>query len=174
MQPDFLKTEKSESFKSKMFRLMMNWYPMYFGSGGHILFWSMDSSEVHLRLKLSLWTRNYVGTIFGGSLFSAADPFYMVMLMKALGPAYVVWDKTAHIRFKKPAKTTLYAVLKILPEDLQSIKTQVKDCGHASKTFSIRWIDREQVVHAEIERQCYVADKQFYIRKKGDTQTARF
>lgn len=152
----------------------MNWYPMYFGTGGHILFWSADSLEVHLRLRLSIWTKNYVGTIFGGSLFAAADPFYMVMLMKSLGDAYVVWDKIAHIRFKKPGNTTLYAVMIISPDDLRNIRNQVKDCGHATKTFSIRWMDKDQVVYAEIERQCYIADKEFYRKKKGDTQTARF
>ena len=174
MKPDFLKTHRKESFKSWMFRTFMNWYPMYFGSGGKILFWASDSSEVHLRLKLNLWTYNYVGTIFGGSLFSAADPFYMVMLMRSLGPNYVVWDKTAHIRFKKPAKTRLYAVLIITREDLQNIKNQVKDCGHATKTFSIHWIDKDKTVYAEIERQCYVADKEFYQKRKGHTQSAKF
>ena len=174
MKPDFLKTEKKESFKSWMLRTFMNWYPMYFGSGGKILFWAGDSSEVHLRLKLNIWTYNYVGTIFGGSFFSAADPFYMVMLLRSLGPAYVVWDKTAHIRFKKPGKTKLYAVLVISPDDLQNIKNQVRDCGHATKTFSIQWIDKERTVYAEIERQCYVADKEFYQKKKGHTQSAKF
>lgn len=174
MKPDFLSTDKKESFKSSSFRRLMNWYPMYFGTGGKILFWADDSSEVHLRLKLSLWTKNYVGTIFGGSLFAAADPFYMVMLIRMLGDAYVVWDKTAHIRFKKPAKTTLYALLKISHEDLLSIKHQVKECGHATKTFVIRWMDKDQTVYAEIERQCYIADKEFYKKRKGDTQTARF
>lgn len=174
MKPDFLKTEKKESFKSWMLRTFMNWYPMYFGSGGKILFWAGDSSEVHLRLKLNIWTYNYVGTIFGGSFFSAADPFYMVMLLRSLGPAYVVWDKTAHIRFKKPGKTKLYAVLVISPDDLQNIKNQVRDCGHATKTFSIQWIDKDKTVYAEIERQCYVADKEFYQKKKGHTQSAKF
>ncbi len=174
MKPTFLNTEKKESFKTWRFRTLMNWYPMYFGTGGKILFWAGDSSEVHLRLKLSLWTYNAVGTIFGGSLFSAADPFYMLMLMRALGPAYVVWDKTAHIRFKKPAKGKLYALLIITPDDLQNIKHQVKEFGHAAKTFSIQWMDKDQVVHAEIERQVYIADKEFYQKKKGHTQTAKF
>ncbi len=174
MKPDFLKTDKKESFSTWKFRSLMNWYPMYFGSGGKILFWSEDSSEVQLRLKLNMWSYNYVGTIFGGSLFSAADPFYMLMLLKSLGPAYVVWDKVAHIRFKKPARTAIYASLKITPEDLQSIKNQVKECGHATKTFAIRWMDKNQTVYAEIERQCYIADKEFYKKKKGDTQTAKF
>ncbi len=174
MKPDFFKTDKKESFKSSWFRRMMNWYPMYFGTGGKILFWSGDSLEVHLRLSLNLWTKNYVGTIFGGSLFAAADPFYMVMLMRSLGEAYVVWDKTAHIRFKKPAKSTLHALLKISHDDLSSIKLQVKECGHATKTFMIKWVDEDQIVYAEIERQCYIADKEFYKKRKGDTQKARF
>jgi hypothetical protein len=104
MKPEFLKTIKKESWKSWWFRLLMNWYPMYFGTGGKILFWAADSTEVHLRLRLNIWSYNYVGTIFGGSMFSAADPFYMVMLLKVLGNDYVVWDKAANIRFKNLQK----------------------------------------------------------------------
>jgi hypothetical protein len=173
MRPDFLRTDKKESFKTWRFRWLMNWYPMYFGTGGKILFWAGDSLEVQLQLKLNLWTYNAVGTIFGGSLFSAADPFYMLMLMRVLGKDYVVWDKAAHIRFRKPAKCVLYAVLKITDGDLQSIRTQVKESGHATKTFLIHWVDRDQVVYAEIERQCYIADKVFYKKRKAQTQTAR-
>jgi acyl-coenzyme A thioesterase PaaI-like protein len=174
MKPDFLNTTKKESFKSWSFRVLMNWYPMYFGTGGKVLFWAGDSSEVHLRLRLNLWTYNAVGTIFGGSLFSAADPFYMVMLLRSLGPAYVVWDKTAHIRFKRPGKGKLYARLLITPDDLQNIRQQVQDCGHATKTFVIQWMDKDQTVYAEIERQVYIADKEFYQKKKGLTQTSKF
>jgi acyl-coenzyme A thioesterase PaaI-like protein len=173
MQPDFLNTDKKESFKTWRFRWLMNWYPMYFGTGGKILFWAGDSSEVQLRLKLGMWTYNAVGTIFGGSLFAAADPFYMLMLMRLLGKNYVVWDKAAHIRFKKPGKVALYAVLKITEGDLQSIKTQVRESGHATKTFSIHWLDKDRVIYAEIERQCYIADKEFYKKRKERADTAR-
>ena len=80
------------------------------------------------------------GTIFGGSLFAASDPFYMVMLIRMLG-TNMVWDKAAHIRFKKPAKPRVYAVL--ITTKTWSIKHQVKESGHATKTFVIRWIDKE-------------------------------
>ena len=36
-------------------------------------------SEVHVTIPLSLRTRNYVGTIFGGSMFSGTDPLFMLM-----------------------------------------------------------------------------------------------
>jgi hypothetical protein len=173
MRPDFLNTEKKESFSTWRFRTFINWYPMYFGSGGKILFWASDCSELHLRLRLNIWTYNYVGTIFGGSMFSAADPFYMLMLFRSLGPGYVVWDKSASIRFKKPGKTTLFAKLQITENDFQEIKEGVAQNGETIRNFMIQWKDKNGVVHAEIERQCYIADKEFYRQKKGESQGAK-
>ena len=43
-------------------------------------------------MKLSLRNQNYVGSHFGGGLFSMTDPFYMLMLMNVLGSEYLVWD----------------------------------------------------------------------------------
>ncbi len=173
MRPEFLKTNKRESWRSWWLRTLMNWYPMYFGTGGKILFWSADSTEVHLRLRLNIWTYNYVGTIFGGSMFSASDPFYMVMLLRVLGPSFVVWDKSASIKFKKPARSTLYAKLEVTNVVLEEIKTRVKEHGHTTHDFIIQWIDKEGVLNAEMQRHCYIADKEFYKKKKGDSQSTK-
>lgn len=174
MKPAFLETTRQESGKTWRFRTFMNWYPMYFGTGGKILFWSGDSREVHLRLRRNVWTYNYVGTIFGGSLFAAADPFYMLMLLRILGKQYVVWDKSASIRFRKPGRQTLYARYELTDEQLDSIRQDVTANGQTEQTFMLQWVDKEGVVHAEVERLCYVADKQFYEQKKGDRQHSRF
>jgi hypothetical protein len=173
MQPDFLKTGKKESFSTWKFRTFINWYPMYFGTGGKILFWASDSSEVHLRLRLNIWTYNYVGTIFGGSFFSAADPFYMLMLIRSLGSNYVVWDKSANIRFKKPGKATLFARFLLTETDFKEIKEVVTQDGETTRIFVIQWKDKNGVVHAEIERLCYIADAEFYKKKKGEVQNAK-
>ena len=152
----------------------MNWYPMYFGTGGKILFWSGDSREVHLRLRRSLWTYNYVGTIFGGSMFAAADPFYMLMLLRILGNQYVVWDKAGSIRFRKPGRQTLYARFEITDEQLATVRQAVETNGQTEQTFTLQWLDANGVVHAEIERLCYIADKQHYEARKNDRQQSRF
>jgi len=138
------------------------------------LFWAANSSEVHLRLRLNIWTYNYVGTIFGGSFFSAADPFYMLMLYRSLGSNYVVWDKSASIRFKKPGKVALFAKLQITDTDFKEIKEAVAQSGETTRTFVIQWKDKDSVVHAEIERLCYVATKEFYKQKKGETPSKKF
>ncbi len=152
----------------------MNWYPMFFGTGGKILFWSGDSREVQLRLRRNIWTYNYVGTIFGGSMFSAADPFYMLMLLQIFGKAYVIWDKAGSIRFRKPARTTLYTRYLLTDEDINGIRQEVLDNGQTERTFHLQWVDANGVVHADMERLCYIADKIHYEQRKNERQSSRF
>jgi hypothetical protein len=111
---------------------------MYFGTGGKILFWSGDSREVHVRLRRNLWTYNYVGTIFGGSMFSAGDPFYRLMLLRVLGKQYVVWDKSASIQFRKPGRQTLYARFELLEEQIERIRQEVAADGKTEQTFTLQ------------------------------------
>ncbi|QJW88481.1 DUF4442 domain-containing protein [Spirosoma taeanense] len=174
MKPIFLRTKRRESFQTWRFRTLMNWYPMFFGTGGKILFWSADSREVHLCLRRSIWTYNYVGTIFGGSLFSAADPFYMLMLLRIFGNNYVVWDKAASIRFRKPGRQTLYMRYELTDEQIDDIRRDVATNGQTERSFRLQWLDKDGTVYAEIERLCYVADKQHYEQRKGDRQRSRF
>lgn len=173
-KPAFLQTQRTETFKSWRFRTLMNWYPMYFGTGGKILFWSGDSCEVQVRLRRNVWSYNYVGTIFGGSMFAASDPFYMLMLLQVLGKQYVVWDKSASIRFRKPGRTTLYAHYVLADETIEKIRGAVADHGHTDWTFTIQWRDEANVVYAEIERICYIADKKYYEQRKNDRQSSYF
>ncbi len=146
---------------------MLNWYPMYFGTGGRVLFISSDWRDVKVRLRRSLWTYNYVGTIFGGSLFSASDPFYMLMLMHSLGKEFVVWDKSANIRFKRPGKSTLYAHFVINDQIVADISERVAYSGETDYQFVVHWKDKHGNVHAEIDRTVYIADKDFYQNKQA-------
>ena len=174
MKPHFLNTTRTESGKTWRLRTGMNWYPMYFGTGGKILFWSGDSREVHLRLRRNVWSYNYVGTIFGGSMFAASDPFYMLMLLQVMGPAYVVWDKAASIRFRKPGRKTLYAKFLLTDELIDGIKADIMANGQTERVLPLEWVDAQGVVHAQLERTLYVADKVYYEQKKGDRQSSRF
>ncbi|MEZ0607063.1 DUF4442 domain-containing protein [Fibrella sp. WM1] len=174
MKPTFLQTVRTESAKTWRFRTLMNWYPMFFGTGGKILFWSGDSREVQVRLRRNVWTYNYVGTIFGGSMFAASDPFYMLMLYQILGKDYVVWDKAANIRFRKPGRTTLYAHFLLTDELIEAIRADVAQHGQTERVLPLAWVDADGVVHAQIERTVYVADKAHYEQKKQDRQSSRF
>lgn len=148
-----------ESFESRRMRWLFNVYPAYRGTGGRIAYIASDFREVRIRLPLSLRTRNYVGTIFGGSMYGCVDPIYMIMLIKALGPQYVVWDKAATIRFRKPGRTTLYATFRLDEAELDAIRSATATGSPVDRTYNVVLADAEGVVHAEVEKVIYVRRK---------------
>ncbi len=161
----FFPTSQKESWKTYWFRHLVNWSPSYGGSGGRIIFISSDWREIQVRLSLSLRTRNYVGTVFGGSLYAACDPFFMLQLLHILGKDYVVWDKAATIRFRRPVKTKIY--MRFLIEDalLAEIRQQVAEQGEYERSLPVEWKDKEGKVYAEVDKLIYVASKDFYREK---------
>jgi hypothetical protein len=80
--------------------------------------------SVKVRMKLTRWNRNYVGTQFGGSLYSMVDPFYMLLLIEQLGRDYIVWDKAASIDFISPGKGPVYAEFHVDDALLDEIRQQ--------------------------------------------------
>jgi acyl-coenzyme A thioesterase PaaI-like protein len=107
-----------------------------------------------MRVKLPLnWrTRNYVGTIFGGSLYAALDPHFMFMLMHRLGPGYLVWDKAASVRFRKPGRSTLTAVCKMPDGEVAEVKRLLEGTEKVDRTYSVDLVDEQGVVHATVEK----------------------
>lgn len=149
----------SESFKTKLRRWGFNFFPAYRGTGGRLTYIADDFHEIHVKLPLSWRTRNYVGTIYGGSMYGAVDPMYMVMLIRILGPDYVVWDKSASIRFKRPGRKTLFAKFRVTPEEVEQIRAEVKSKRSIERIYSVALVDEAGKVHAEVEKTLYIASK---------------
>ena len=149
-----------ESLRSRITRWGFNLFPAYRGTGARITYVSDDWHEVRIRLPLSWRTRNYVGTIFGGSLYASVDPIYMIMLIKTLGPAYTVWDKAAAIQFKKPGRGTLYARFVLEEEELAGIRRLLETAPSIDRVYVVDLADAAGTVHATVE-------KTIYIRKNG-------
>lgn len=145
-----------ESFASRLMRWRFNLFPAYRGSGARVTYIADDFREIRIKLPLSWRTRNYVGTIFGGSVYAAADPMYMIQLIRLLGPDYVVWDKAATIRFRKPGRTTLYATFSIDDAELDAIRAATAGGEPIDRTYGVDLTDREGVVHASVEKVIYV------------------
>ena len=148
-----------------MVRFLMNLAPCIRASGGRVVALSNDFKHLRVRLKLSWLTRNLVGTIYGGSLYSSIDPFYMLLLMRILGPEYVVWDKSATIRFKRPARDTLYADFRFDDQTLANIREQVARDGESTFTWTVALEDASGTVYADCDKVLYVAKKDFYKEK---------
>ena len=115
--------------------------------------------EARIRLPLTWRSRNAVGTIFGGSMYASVDPLYMIMLMKVLGPEYVVWDKAATIRFRKPGRSTLFATFRLDDAELEAIRSATSTGQPVDRTYNVDLADADGVVHASVEKIIYVRKK---------------
>ena len=149
------------------FRQGLNFWPCMRGTGGRLTRLSADFTQATIRLPFNWRTRNKLGTIFGGSMAAATDPLYMLMLVHLLGRDYVVWDKGFSVRFRRPATRALEAHFHVTPERLAEVREAVRAGGEADFTWPVRLVDDAGVVHAEIERTLYVADKAFYKAKQA-------
>jgi acyl-coenzyme A thioesterase PaaI-like protein len=148
-----------ESFRSKSFRWGFNFFPAYRGTGGRVIYIADDWHEVRVKLPLNWRTRNYVGTIYGGSIYGAIDPIYMLMLVRILGDDYVVWDKAAKIRFRKPGRATLFADFRLDPDEVRKIKQVADTVRSIDRIYHVELKDGDGVVHAEVEKTLYISKK---------------
>lgn len=142
----------AESWRTRIERGLWNCFPAIRGTGARFTYVASDYSEVRVRLPLSWRTRNYVGTIFGGSMYGAVDPVYMLMLIKRLGPRYIVWDKAATIRFKRPGRGTLFATFRLDTPTVDAIRAKADQHPKIEHTFLVDLVDAHGTVHASVEK----------------------
>ena len=149
----------AESFATRLARWKFNLFPAYRGTGGRVIFIAADFREVRVKIPLNWRTRNYVGTIYGGSMYGAIDPIFMLMLIRILGRGYVVWDKAARIRFKKPGKRTLYADFNLSDGEIDEIRRLAETEKSIDRVYDLELKDSDGVVHAVIEKTLYISKK---------------
>ena len=145
---------------SQALRRWINLWPPFLGAGIRVTHIAADMKSVDVEMKLRWWNANYVGTHFGGSLFAMTDAFYMLMLMHHLGGEYIVWDKAATIRYRKPGRGTVRAEFRLTDGQVDDIREKLKTLPKYEPVFPVTVKDEQGVVIAEVERLIYVRKKQ--------------
>lgn len=141
-------------------RRWINLWPPFLGAGIRVKRIASDMKAVDVEMRLHWWNANYVGTHFGGSLFAMTDAFYMLMLMANLGREYIVWDKAATIRYKKPGKGTVRAEFRLSDSQIENVREQLKTLPKYEPVFSVAVKDEAGVVIAEVEKLLHVRKKE--------------
>jgi hypothetical protein len=141
---------------SRALRRWINFWPPLLGMGIRVKHIASDMKAVDVEMKLRFWNANYVGTHFGGSLFAMTDPFYMLMLMANLGRDYIVWDKAATIRYRKPGKGTVRAEFRLSDVQIDDVREKLKTLPKYEPVFSVEVKDEAGAVIAEVEKVLHV------------------
>ena len=143
------------------FRRLLNWYPPYLGAGVRVTHVSDDFRHIRVEMRQRWYNRNYVGTHFGGSLYSMADPFFMLMLIQILGREYIVWDKSATIEFVTPGRGTVSAEFRLSDDDLAALLAATAQGEKYLPRFDVDVVDGQGRVVARVH-------KELYVRRKRD------
>ena len=154
-----------------IYKYGFNWSPMYRRTTAKVIEVSDDLHKVIITMKPNWKNRNFVGTIFGGSMLSATDPIYMIQLMQILGENYVVWDKSVEARYKKPAKSQIFGEFIFSKEEIEKIKQDIIDKKEIDLVKTMSLVDAKQNIIATFKKTLYVADKRFYKEKLKQRQT---
>ena len=144
-------------------RLLVNLYPPYLGAGVRVTHIDPEWRELHVQMKLRWFNRNFVGTHFGGSLYSMVDPHLMILLMQRLGPDYIVWDATATIHFKKPGIGTVRSTIRITDAEVEAIRDATKIGRKHMPQWTLEVLDEKGEQVATVE-------KTLYVRERGSLQ----
>jgi hypothetical protein len=152
------------SFRQRLLFKFINFWPPFLGAGIRLKHVSSDFTEAEVELKLRFWNRNYVGVHFGGSLYAMTDPVYMLLAMEQFRSRgwlkdYVIWDKAAAIRFKKPGRTNVRAKFKLTVDQISEFKRLTDEQGRYEVTLPARIIGAEGELIAEVEKTLYFARK---------------
>lgn len=140
-------------------RRAVNLWPPFLGAGIRVQHIAPDMKSIDVEMKLRWWNANYVGTHFGGSLFAMTDAFYMLMLMANLGRDYIVWDKAATIRYRKPGKGTVRAEFRLTDAQLDDIREKLKTLPKYEPVFKVEVKDEQGTVIADVEKLLHVRRK---------------
>jgi len=124
--------------------------------GANIKVQTLDPFTVESSMDLIETNTNYVGTHFGGSLYSMCDPFFMFILMNNLGDGYVVWDKAASIDFLKPGTGRVTARFHIPEVEIEALKRELAAVKKLDRVYTCEVKDEAGVVVARMKKTLYI------------------
>jgi len=123
---------------------------------------------VDVKINKSLFNKNYNGSIFGGTIYAATDPFYALLfdqLLQREGFKVRVWLKSASIQYLKPGRSTLYFTIIVTDEMLNDAITALNTTGKFVRVYPMEILNKQGEICATVMNEVYV--RNLYSGEKG-------
>ena len=114
---------------------------------------------VEVKIFRSILNINYNRSIFGGTIYGAADPFYAVLFHQALlrkGYKVQVWQKAADIDYIKPGMSSLHFNIRIKDEDLAEACNALDTNSKFVKSYPLEIKDIQGDTCAKVNSLIYI------------------
>lgn len=144
---------------ARALKWLMRCYPPLLVSSIWVVDISEDFRSAQVRLSKGMLNLNFNGSIFGGSIYCAADPFFAILLwgfFHRKGIETRVWLKSASVQFLKPAHTGLVLNFVLSDQQVQEAEAALAERGKFIHTFSVQAVDKLGVISALLNTEVYV------------------
>ena len=158
----FLKRYHSPDLKADKLKGMLNfWFP-FLVNRIRIISISDNFYEMHVKLKHSFWNRNPNKSVWGGSITSALDPFFPVLMKQIMLRRGIRTDflsKAVHVEFIRQVKTNIFFHFKIKGEEVIKAEEILNNDGKYEGWHSVNGVDAGGNV-------CVNGKVQVYLKKR--------
>jgi len=138
---------------------VMRFYPSLFFQRIWVIKFEPGFRGVRVKINKSILNRNYNKSVFGGTIFSAADPFYPVLFHQLLSHKkynIVAWTKSAQIQYLKPALTDLFFTIQISDDEVAGCENELNAVGKYIRVHPIDMYDKNGQLCATVLNEVYV------------------
>lgn len=136
------------------FGRLMGLYPPFWFMGVRVRF-SEDYLVADIRLPRRWYLRNGHGTVFGGAILSASDPFPAIQFAKLM-PWALTWTKSHSVDFIRPARSVLTATVRISRADVEAAEAALRDEGRYKSSHTYVFTDKWGQTVAQVESTVYM------------------
>jgi hypothetical protein len=143
----------------KTLKWVMRAYPPLFFQRIWVKKFHQGFRGAEVKISSSIFNRNYNGSIFGGTIFAATDPFYSILfdqLLQRKGFKVRVWLKSASIQYLKPGRSALYFTIAITDEMLNDAISTLNRGDKFIKAYPVEVTDQHGVVCATVMNEVYI------------------
>lgn len=119
---------------------------------------------IDVKINRSWLTTNLGRSIFGGTIFTATDPFYALLfsqLLQRRGFRVMVWLKSAQINYLKPARTDLRFSISIPGDAVDEAILALQQQGKFVRSFPIELYDVSNTLCVTALNEVYIRDLDF-------------
>ena len=122
---------------------------------------SDDFMQMRVVIRRALFNINFHKTIFGGTIFSACDPYFPTMyyhIFAKKNRKLIIWLKSAEIQYLRPADTSLKLHFIITKEDILLAETTLDEKGKFEIWHDVEAISKKGIVCAKAKMLIYLRD----------------
>jgi len=158
----FLKRYHSSELKPLELKRMLNlWFP-FLVNRISIISISDDFHHMQVCLKHSFWNRNPNKSIWGGSIASAMDPFFPILMKQILLRKGIITDffsRAINVQFIKMIKSDVTFQFSISDEKVVQAEKDLDQNGNYEGWYSVKGIAQNCQV-------CVKGEVQIFLRKR--------